>query len=55
MLTADAVTDADGIRVSYATMVVVYLALIAMTVVILRRLARVPRQRAGAPGNRDAG
>ena len=55
LLTADAVTNADGIRVSYATMVVVYLALMAMTVVILRRLARTPRQRAGAPGRRDAG
>jgi len=55
LLTADAVTGADGIPVSYATMIVVYLALAAITAVILRRLARSPRQRSTTSGSRDAG
>ena len=56
LLTEDAVTGADGIPVSYATMIVVYLALAAMTFLILRRLARAPRERAGAtPESRHAG
>jgi cytochrome d ubiquinol oxidase subunit I len=41
--TADAVTGADGIIVSYAVMIGVYLALAFVTVLILRRLARRPR------------
>jgi cytochrome d ubiquinol oxidase subunit I len=43
--TADAVTGADGIVVSYAVMIVVYLALAFVTVLILRRLARRPREK----------
>jgi cytochrome d ubiquinol oxidase subunit I len=54
LLTADAVTDADGIPVGYATMVVVYAALAAITFVILRRLARTPRERATSSGGGDA-
>lgn len=44
MRTSEAVTGAGGIPVGYATLVVVYVALIAATVWILRRLARVPRE-----------
>jgi cytochrome bd ubiquinol oxidase subunit I len=45
MRTTEAVTGADGIRVGYATMIVVYVALIGVTALILRRLARAPRER----------
>ena len=42
MLTSAAVTGASGIPVGYATLVVVYLAVAAGTVWVLRRLARAP-------------
>ena len=42
MRTTEAVTGADGIPVGYATLVVVYTALIAAVAWILSRLARVP-------------
>jgi cytochrome d ubiquinol oxidase subunit I len=42
MRTEEAVTGAGGVPVGYATLVVVYLALAAATVWVLRRLARVP-------------
>ena len=42
MRTSEAVTGADGIPVGYATLVVVYTALVAAVAWILRRLARVP-------------
>jgi cytochrome d ubiquinol oxidase subunit I len=45
LLTEDAVTGADGIVVGYAAMIVVYLALAGVTALILRRLARAPRER----------
>ena len=42
MRTSDAVTGAAGIPIGYATLALVYLALIAAVVWILRRLARAP-------------
>lgn len=54
MRTTDAVTGADGIVVGYAVMIVVYLALGAITALILRRLAQVPRERRTAAAG-DAG
>lgn len=42
MRTEDAVTGADGIPVGYATLAVVYLALLAGTIWVLRRLSRAP-------------
>ncbi len=42
MRTSDAVTGAGGIPIGYATLALVYLALIAAVVWILRRLARAP-------------
>jgi cytochrome bd ubiquinol oxidase subunit I len=42
MRTADAVTGAKGIPIGYTTLALVYLALIAAVVWILRRLARAP-------------
>jgi cytochrome d ubiquinol oxidase subunit I len=42
MRTSDAVTGAGGIPVGYATLVIVYLAVGAGVVWILRRLARAP-------------
>jgi cytochrome d ubiquinol oxidase subunit I len=42
MRTEQAVTGADGIPVGYATIAVVYLALAAVVLVLLRRLARRP-------------
>jgi cytochrome d ubiquinol oxidase subunit I len=53
--TADAVTGADGIAVSYGVMIVVYLALAAVTTLILRRLARAPRERRPVARAGDAG
>jgi cytochrome bd ubiquinol oxidase subunit I len=50
MRTEQAVTGASGIPVGYATLVVVYLALAAAAVWMLRRLARSPLQ----VGERDA-
>ena len=44
MRTEDAVTGASGIPVGYATLVVVYAALIAVATVMLRRLARRPME-----------
>jgi cytochrome d ubiquinol oxidase subunit I len=54
MRTTDAVTGADGIVVGYAAMIVVYLALAGVTVLILRRLARAPRERANRTPAGDA-
>jgi cytochrome bd ubiquinol oxidase subunit I len=48
MRTEDAVTGAGGIPVGYATLAVVYAALAAGTVWILRRLARTPLEEAQA-------
>jgi cytochrome d ubiquinol oxidase subunit I len=42
MRTSDAVTGAGGIPIGYVTLALVYLALIAAVVWILRRLARAP-------------
>jgi cytochrome bd ubiquinol oxidase subunit I len=42
MRTEDAVTGADGIPLGYAALVVIYVALAAATVWLLRRLARTP-------------
>jgi cytochrome bd ubiquinol oxidase subunit I len=42
MRTSDAVTGAGGIPIGYATLALVYLALVAAVVWILRRLARAP-------------
>jgi cytochrome bd ubiquinol oxidase subunit I len=42
MRVEEAVTGADGIPVGYATLVVVYLGLIAVALYMLRRLARTP-------------
>ena len=48
MRTEDAVTGAGGIPVGYATLAVVYLALIVGTIWILRRLAHTPLEEAKA-------
>jgi cytochrome d ubiquinol oxidase subunit I len=48
MRTEDAVTGAGGIPVGYATLTVVYLALIVGTIWILRRLAATPLEEAKA-------
>src|SRR3954454_1416072 len=48
MRTEEAVTGAGGIVVGYATLALVYAALIAGTVWILRRLAAVPLEHAEA-------
>ncbi len=48
MRTEEAVTGAGGIPVGYATLTVVYAGLIAGTIWILRRLARVPLEQAQA-------
>jgi cytochrome d ubiquinol oxidase subunit I len=48
MRTEEAVTGADGIPVAYATLAMVYVALAAATVWILRRLARTPLEEAQA-------
>jgi len=48
MRTEEAVTGADGIPVAYATLAIVYVALAAATVWILRRLARTPLEQAQA-------
>jgi cytochrome d ubiquinol oxidase subunit I len=42
MRTSEAVTGADGIRIGYTTLVVVYLGLAAAVVWLLRRFSRVP-------------
>ena len=42
MRTDEAVTGADGIPIGYATLALVYAALIAATAWILRRLSLVP-------------
>ena len=54
MRTNEAVTGADGIPVGYATLVVVYSALITAVAWILRRLARVPLEDAAQGGERVA-
>jgi len=48
MRTEDAVTGAGGIPVGYATLAIVYAALVAGTVWILRRLAAAPLEEAQA-------
>jgi cytochrome d ubiquinol oxidase subunit I len=50
MRTEEAVTGASGIPVGYASLVVVYAALIAATAWILRRLSRAPIDVAAGPG-----
>lgn len=50
MRTEEAVTGANGIPVGYGTLAVVYVALIAAVVWILRRLARVPLDLEDAEG-----
>jgi cytochrome d ubiquinol oxidase subunit I len=45
MKTTEAVTGAEGIPVGYATLAIVYLALIAVVFWLLRRLAHQPRER----------
>jgi cytochrome bd ubiquinol oxidase subunit I len=50
MRTRDAVTGAEGIPVGYATLAVVYAALLVAVAWILRRLARVPLEVPGAEG-----
>ena len=54
MRTTDAVTGADGIPVGYATLIVVYTALIAAVAWILRRLARLPLEHADQEGGHVA-
>jgi cytochrome d ubiquinol oxidase subunit I len=54
MRTSEAVTGADGIPVGYATLIIVYSALIAAVIWILRRLARVPLEHADPEGERVA-
>ena len=51
MRTEQAVTGADGIPVGYGTLVVVYLALAAIVLFLLRRLARRPPEIEAAPGD----
>lgn len=48
MRTSDAVTGARGIPVGYGTLVLVYLALAAIVVLLLRRFSRVPLGREDA-------
>ena len=52
MRTEEAVTGADGIPLGYAALVVVYLALAAATVWLLRRLARAPLELEAGDGSR---
>jgi cytochrome d ubiquinol oxidase subunit I len=42
MRTSEAVTGADGIPVGYATLVVVYIGVVAALVWVLRRIAKAP-------------
>ena len=49
MRTGEAVTGAAGVPVGYATVVVVYVGLIAAVAWILRRLSRVPFEIDGGP------
>jgi cytochrome d ubiquinol oxidase subunit I len=53
MRVEDAVTGAEGIPVGYATLVVVYLGLIAIALYMLRRLARTPPEIEARPGAGD--
>ena len=48
MRTEEAVTGADGVRLGYATLVVVYVALFIGTILILRRLGATPLEHAQA-------
>jgi cytochrome bd ubiquinol oxidase subunit I len=50
MRVREAVTGADGIPIGYATLVVVYIALGAVALFMLRRLARTPPETELAPG-----
>jgi cytochrome d ubiquinol oxidase subunit I len=50
MRTEEAITGADGIPVGYASLVLVYVGLIAAVAWILRRLARAPVEVAAGPG-----
>ena len=52
MRTQEAVTGAEGIPIGYATLVIVYAALIAATAWILRRLAQAPLEEEPADGPR---
>ena len=52
MRTEEAVTGAGGIPVGYATLVIVYAALAAATVWLLRRLARAPLELEAGDGAR---
>jgi cytochrome d ubiquinol oxidase subunit I len=52
MRTEEAVTGAGGIPVGYAALVVIYVALAAATVWLLRRLARIPLEVEAADGPR---
>jgi cytochrome bd ubiquinol oxidase subunit I len=52
MRTEDAVTGADGIPVGYAALVVIYVALGAATVWLMRRLARAPLELEVGDGTR---
>ncbi|HWN22985.1 MAG TPA: cytochrome ubiquinol oxidase subunit I [Gaiellaceae bacterium] len=52
MRTEEAVTGADGIPVGYASLVLVYVGLIAAVAWILRRLARAPLDVSAGPGSR---
>ena len=52
MRTEEAVTGAGGIPLGYATLVVVYAALVAATVWLLRRLARAPLELEAGDGAR---
>jgi cytochrome d ubiquinol oxidase subunit I len=52
MRTSEAVTGAAGIPVGYATLALVYAALLAATVWVLRRLARAPLELAPFGGSR---
>lgn len=52
MRTSEAVTGAGGIPVGYATLALVYVALLVATVWVLRRLARAPLEPAAVGGSR---
>jgi cytochrome d ubiquinol oxidase subunit I len=55
MRTEEAITGADGIPVGYASLVLVYVGLIAAVGWILKRLARAPVEVSAGPGSRPVG
>jgi cytochrome d ubiquinol oxidase subunit I len=55
MRTEEAITGAGGIPVGYASLVLVYVGLIAAVAWILRRLARAPLDVSAGPGSRPVG